>query len=286
MAGAPAIVDANRALQDRARAREDAAVRRPIVRFRGVKKAFGAMTVLEGIDLDLYPGEKVVVIGPSGSGKTTLARMLMTLETPSGGEIEVDGEPLFTMVRRGRRVPADERHLARVRGKIGMVFQHFNLFPHMTVLRNVTEALIHVRRIPPEEARRRAMAMLERVGMAEHADKYPAQLSGGQKQRVAIARALVMEPKVMLFDEPTSALDPELVGEVLAVIKEIAAKGDMAMLLITHEMQFAREIADRIVFIDGGKIVEQGPPEEVLLRPKSERLKAFLARFRNGMGLR
>jgi len=283
MTGAPKIAYTIDSLKDPVRAQRNTALKPPIVSFRGVKKVFGAKTVLDGIDLDLYPGEKVVIIGPSGSGKTTIARMLMTLETPSAGEIEVDGEPLWSMMRRGRRVPADERHLARIREKIGMVFQHFNLFPHLTVLQNVTEALIHVRKTPPEKAHRQAMAMLERVGMAEHADKYPAQLSGGQKQRVAIARALVMAPEVMLFDEPTSALDPELVGEVLAVIKEIAAKGDMAMLLITHEMQFAREIAERIVFIDGGKIVEQGPPDEMLLHPKSERLKAFLSRFRNGM---
>ncbi|MBE3595140.1 MAG: ectoine/hydroxyectoine ABC transporter ATP-binding protein EhuA [Candidatus Carbobacillus altaicus] len=256
----------------------------PVVRYRGVKKSFGEVEVLKGIDLDIMPGEKVAVIGPSGSGKTTLARLLMTLERPSGGIIEVEGEPLYHKRVGEGLVPADERHIARVRSKIGMVFQHFNLFPHRTVLQNVTEAPIHVKKMPRRLAEEKARAMLEKVGLIEHIDKYPGQLSGGQKQRVAIARALVMEPKIMLFDEPTSALDPELVGEVLAVIKEIAEKGDMAMMLITHEMQFAREVADRVLFTDGGKIVEQGTPEEIFEHPKSERLQAFLARFRNGFG--
>lgn len=256
----------------------------PVVRYRGVKKSFGAVEVLKGIDLDIMPGEKVAVIGPSGSGKTTLARLLMTLEHPSGGIIEVEGEPLYHKRVGERLVPADERHIARVRSKIGMVFQHFNLFPHRTVLQNVTEAPIHVKKMPRRLAEEKARAMLEKVGLIEHIDKYPGQLSGGQKQRVAIARALVMEPKIMLFDEPTSALDPELVGEVLTVIKEIAEKGDMAMMLITHEMQFAREVADRVLFTDGGKIVEQGTPEAIFEHPKSERLQAFLSRFLGGFG--
>ncbi|PTQ55824.1 MAG: amino acid ABC transporter, ATP-binding protein [Candidatus Carbobacillus altaicus] len=256
----------------------------PIVRYRGVKKSFGDVEVLKGIDLDMMPGEKVAVIGPSGSGKTTLARLLMTLERPSAGIIEVEGEPLYHKRVGARLVPADERHIARMRSKIGMVFQHFNLFPHRTILQNVTEAPIHVKKMPRLEAEEKAREMLEKVGLIEHIDKYPEQLSGGQKQRVAIARALVMEPKIMLFDEPTSALDPELVGEVLAVIKEIAEKGDMAMMLITHEMQFAREVADRVLFTDGGNIVEQGTPEEIFEHPKSERLQAFLARFLGGVG--
>ncbi len=253
---------------------------KPIVRYRGVKKSFGEVEVLKGIDLEIMPAEKVAVIGPSGSGKTTLARLLMTLERPSGGVIEVDGEPLYHKRQGGRLVPADERHIARIRGKIGMVFQHFNLFPHMTILRNVTEAPIHVLKMSKDEAEARAVEILEKVGLADQIHKYPSQLSGGQKQRVAIARALVMEPKIMLFDEPTSALDPELVGEVLEVIKDIAAKGDMAMLLITHEMDFARDVADRVVFTDGGRIVEQGTPEEIFSNPKSPRLQAFLSRFR------
>ena len=252
----------------------------PIVKYRGVHKKFGDLHVLRGIDLDIYPGEKVAVIGPSGSGKTTIARLLMTLEEPTDGTIEVDGELLWHERRGGALVRASEKHLQRVRGNIGMVFQHFNLFPHMTILRNCTEAPIHVLGLPKAEAKARALEMLEKVGLLDKADAYPSQLSGGQKQRVAIARALVMRPKVMLFDEPTSALDPELVGEVLRVIAEIAAEGDMAMLLITHEMAFARDVADRVVFFDEGNIVEQGPPEQIFDRPESERLQTFLARFR------
>lgn len=254
----------------------------PIVRYRKVSISFGDHQVLNEIDLDIAPGEKVAVIGPSGSGKTTLARILMTLEEPTSGVIEVEGEPLWHKEVKGRLVRADEKHLHRVRSKIGMVFQHFNLFPHMTILRNVTEAPIHVLKVPKKEARQKAMEMLDKVGLADKADQYPAQLSGGQKQRVAIARALVMQPKVMLFDEPTSALDPELVGEVLKVIKDIALEGEMAMLLITHEMDFARDIADRVVFTDGGSIVEQGPPRQLFENPQSDRLQAFLSRFRNG----
>lgn len=251
----------------------------PIVKYRNIHKKFGELHVLKGIDLDIYPGEKVAVIGPSGSGKTTIARLLMTLEEPTDGTIEVDGELLWHEVKKGRLVRAGEKHLHRVRGKIGMVFQHFNLFPHMTILRNCMEAPVHVLGLSKEEAKQRAVDMLEKVGLADKVEAYPAQLSGGQKQRVAIARALVMKPKIMLFDEPTSALDPELVGEVLNVIAEIAEEGDMAMLLITHEMAFAREVADRVVFFDDGKIVEQGPPEKMFADPENERLRSFLARF-------
>ncbi|WP_318978603.1 ectoine/hydroxyectoine ABC transporter ATP-binding protein EhuA [Effusibacillus dendaii] len=252
----------------------------PIVRYRKISKSYGDLQVLKEIDLDIYPGEKVAVIGPSGSGKTTLARLLMTLEEPTAGTIEVDGELLWHKRVKGRLTRADEKHLHRVRGSIGMVFQHFNLFPHMTILRNVTEAPIRVLGLSKEEAVERAKIMLDKVGLLDKLDKYPGQLSGGQKQRVAIARALVMRPKVMLFDEPTSALDPELVGEVLTVIKEIAAEGDMAMLLITHEMEFARDVADRILFTDGGKIVEEGSPKQIFENPKSPRLQMFLNRFR------
>ncbi|WP_372635933.1 ectoine/hydroxyectoine ABC transporter ATP-binding protein EhuA [Cohnella sp.] len=251
----------------------------PIVRYRHITKAFGERTVLNKLDLDIFPREKLALIGPSGSGKTTIARLLMTLEKPSSGTIEVDGEMLWHMPAKGKLVPASEKHLHRVRGKIGMVFQHFNLFPHMTIMRNVSEALVHVRGLDKEEAKRRAAEMLERVGLSEHVGHYPSQLSGGQKQRVAIARALVMEPKIMLFDEVTSALDPELVGEVLEVIKGIASQGDTAMILITHEMDFARDVADRVLFTDGGSIVEQGTPEEIFERPQSPRLQAFLSRF-------
>ncbi|RXT07243.1 ectoine/hydroxyectoine ABC transporter ATP-binding protein EhuA [Ammoniphilus sp. CFH 90114] len=252
----------------------------PLVRYEKVSKAFGKNQILKEVDLDIAPGEKVCVIGPSGSGKTTLLRMLMTLEQPTSGTITVGGELLWHKKVNGKLVPADEKHLHRVRGNIGMVFQQFNLFPHMTVLRNCIEAPIHVLGMPKEEAIERAKALLEKVGLSERIHHYPAQLSGGQQQRVAIARALVMQPKVMLFDEVTSALDPELVGEVLSVIKEIAKEGDTAMLLITHEMDFARDIADRIVFIDEGRIAEQGTPEQIFNHPKQERTKEFLSRFR------
>ncbi|WP_274364073.1 ectoine/hydroxyectoine ABC transporter ATP-binding protein EhuA [Paenibacillus thermotolerans] len=252
----------------------------PIVKYRNIHKSFGDLQVLKGIDLDIFPGEKVAVIGPSGSGKTTIARLLMTLEEPTDGTIEVDGEQLWHEMKRGKPVRAGERHLHRVRGKIGMVFQHFNLFPHMTILRNCMEAPVRVLGLSKHEARERSIEMLGKVGLADKVDAYPAQLSGGQKQRVAIARALVMRPKIMLFDEPTSALDPELVGEVLGVIRDIAKEGDMAMLLITHEMAFARDIADRVVFFDEGNIVEQGPPKLLFDNPQSERLQTFLSRFR------
>jgi polar amino acid transport system ATP-binding protein len=255
---------------------------RPIVRYKDVYKSFGDVDVLKGINLDIAPGEKVALIGPSGSGKTTLIRMLMTLEKPTSGMIEVDGTPLWHMEVNGRLVPANEKHLRKVRKNIGMVFQHFNLFPHMTVLKNCTTALIHVLGLSKKEAEERAVEMLERVGLGDKLNVYPSQLSGGQKQRVAMARALVMRPKVMLFDEVTSALDPELVGEVLEVIRDIAKEGKMTMILVTHEMEFARDVADRVVFLDNGRIVEEGPPEQVLERSKNERLKKFLSRFRAG----
>lgn len=252
----------------------------PMIRYRKVSKSFGDLHVLREIDLDIAPGEKVAVIGPSGSGKTTLARLLMTLEKPNSGTIEIDGDFLWHKVVNEKLVPADEKHVRSVRIKVGMVFQQFNLFPHMKILRNVTEAPIHVLGIPPEEAKTRAIAMLNKVGLGNKVDVYPSQLSGGQQQRVAIARALVMRPKIMLFDEVTSALDPELVGEVLAVLKEIASEGEMTMFLVTHEMDFARDVADRIIFIDGGKIVEQGTPEEIFSNPQNPRTCAFLSRFR------
>lgn len=252
----------------------------PIVRYNKVSKYFGNVLVLDEIDLDIAPREKVALIGPSGSGKTTIVRMLMTLERPSSGTIEVDGQLLWHIRSGERLLPATEKHLHQVRSNIGMVFQHFNLFPHMTILRNVTEAPIHVQGLGKDEAVEKAVQMLEKVGLSDKLDAYPSQLSGGQKQRVAIARALVMKPKVMLFDEVTSALDPELVGEVLAVIRELAAEDNMAMILITHEMDFARDVADRILFTDGGRIVEQGPPAELLSNPRSSRLQAFLSRWR------
>ena len=252
---------------------------RPIVRYEQVCKSFGDLVVLREFDFTVEQNEIVAIIGPSGSGKTTLVRMLMTLEKPTSGTIEVDGELLWHCRSGDKLVPADEKHLRRVRKKVGMVFQQFNLFPHMKVLKNVTEAPVHVLGMPREEARELALAMMEKVGLADKVDHYPAQLSGGQQQRVAIARALVMRPKIMLFDEVTSALDPELVGEVLAVLKEIAAEGEMTMLLVTHEMGFAREVADRIIFIDEGRIVEQGPPEALFTNAQNPRTRAFLSRF-------
>lgn len=252
---------------------------KPIVRYEKVSKSFGDLTVLKEVNFEVAPGEKVAIIGPSGSGKTTLIRLLMTLEEPTSGIIEVEGETLWHKNVNGKLVPADEKHLHRMRGKIGMVFQQFNLFPHMNVMRNCTEAPIHVLGLSREEAEERAKVMLEKVGLASKLNVYPSQLSGGQQQRVAIARALVMRPKVMLFDEPTSALDPELVGEVLDVIRDIAKEGEMALLLVTHEMDFARDVADRIVFTDGGLIVEQGPPEKIFNNPKSDRLRSFLNRI-------
>lgn len=258
-----------------------AAGTKPIVKYTGVTKSFGDLQVLKGIDLEMQPGEKVAVIGPSGSGKTTMGRMLMTLEEPTEGTIEVDGELLWHMEEKGKLVRANEKHLHRMRCNVGMVFQHFNLFPHMNVLRNVTEAPRKVLGLSKEEAEERAVSMLGKVGLADKLKMYPSNLSGGQKQRVAIARALVMRPKVMVFDEVTSALDPELVGEVLEVIREIAEEGEMAMMLITHEMDFAKEIADRVIFGADGRIVEQGTPEEIFDDPQSERLQSFLQRFRS-----
>lgn len=251
-----------------------------IVKYKDVHKSFDDVDVLKGLDLDVGEAEKVALIGPSGSGKTTIIRMLMTLEKPTSGVIEVNGAPLWHKEVNGKLVPAGEKHLRRVRGDIGMVFQHFNLFPHMTILKNCTTAPIHVLDVPKKEAKGRAVEMLEKVGLGDKLDVYPNQISGGQQQRVAIARALVMQPKVMLFDEPTSALDPETVGEVLEVIRDIAKEGDMAMILVTHEMEFARDVADRVLFLEDGVIAEQGPPQQVLENPESERLQSFLERFR------
>ncbi|MGG7620607.1 ectoine/hydroxyectoine ABC transporter ATP-binding protein EhuA [Robertmurraya sp. GLU-23] len=251
----------------------------PIVRYTKISKSYGDLEILKELDFTIDPGEKVAIIGPSGSGKTTLARMLMTLEQPSSGTIEVNGEQLWHKTVNGKLVPAAEKQISKVRGDIGMVFQHYNLFPHMTILRNVTAALVHVAGVEKKEAEKRAIEMLKKVGLDHKLDVYPSQLSGGQQQRVAIARALVMKPRIMLFDEVTSALDPELVGEVLEVIREIAVQGEMAMLLITHEMDFARDIADRVVFMEGGKIVEQGPPHILFTKPKHQRTKEFLTRF-------
>jgi polar amino acid transport system ATP-binding protein len=248
----------------------------PMVRFRQVSKAFGSNRVLRELDLDVPAGEKVAIIGPSGSGKTTILRMLMTLTAPDSGNVEVDGDSLWHERRGERLVPASEKHLRRMRNKIGMVFQQFNLFPHMKVLRNVAEAPIKVLGMRREEAEILGKELLGMVGLVEKLDSYPAQLSGGQQQRVAIARALALKPKVMLFDEVTSALDPELVGEVLQVIRDLAQRSDMTMLLVTHEMRFARDCPDRVVMFDQGSIVESGPPEKIFSAPDSPRTREFL----------
>ncbi len=248
----------------------------PIVRMAGVDKRFGREVVLDALDLEVAGGEKLAIIGGSGSGKSTILRILMTLEGIDGGRVEVDGESVFTEERNGREVPASEDHLRRLRRKVGMVFQHFNLFPHMTALGNVVEAPRRVLGLPKEEAEERARQLLRRVGLADKADAYPSRLSGGQQQRVAIARALAMRPEIMLFDEVTSGLDPELVGEVLDVLRELAHQGDMTMLIVTHQMHFAREIADRVVYLEGGRILEEGSPEEMFTEPEKERTREFL----------
>ncbi|MBB3949944.1 amino acid ABC transporter ATP-binding protein [Aureimonas jatrophae] len=250
----------------------------PVVRARNVHKAFDRLEVLKGIDLDVAPGETVVILGPSGSGKSTFLRCLNHLEAIDRGSIEVDGEQIGYRWHRGRLEALSERATTLQRRRIGMVFQQFNLYPHMTALENIIEAPIGVHGERRAEAVRHARELLDRVGLGAKADSYPAQLSGGQQQRVAIARALAIRPRLMLFDEPTSALDPELVGEVLATMRDLAGRG-MTMIVVTHEIGFAREAADRVVFMDGGHIVEEGPPEAVLGNPQHPRTRAFLGRF-------
>lgn len=251
----------------------------PIVRIQNVSKSFGSFEVLKDLSFDVAPGEKLALIGPSGSGKTTILRILMTLESINSGEIYVENAPLWHMEKAGAMVPADEAHLHKMRTKIGMVFQLFNLFPHKTVLENVTLAPILTKGVSKAAAQAHAMELLDMVGMADKAAQKPASLSGGQKQRVAIARALALKPKIMLFDEVTSALDPELVEEVLNVMRKLATETDMTMLLVTHEMSFAHDFADRVLFFDGGKIVESGPPEQIFTDPKEERTQAFLRKI-------
>ncbi|RDL46847.1 Glutamine transport ATP-binding protein GlnQ [Ensifer sp. M14] len=237
----------------------------PLIKISNLKKAYGIFTVLHGIDLDIAEGEVVCVIGPSGSGKSTLIRCINRLESFSDeSSIVVDGV-----------VVGPGKALAKVRAEVGMVFQSFNLFPHLTVLKNVMLAPMRVRGTKPAEAERKARELLARVGIAEQAEKYPGKLSGGQQQRVAIARALAMEPKVMLFDEPTSSLDPEMVGEVLDVMKSLAGTG-VTMVVVTHEMGFARQVADRVIFMDGGRIIEQNTPSKIFDNPKEERTRSFL----------
>lgn len=255
----------------------------PMVRFRKVRKAYGALTVLDDLDLDVAEGEMVSIIGPSGSGKTTVLRMLMTLEQINGGCIYVDGQPLTHMPKNGRLVPASARHLRARRCDIGMCFQHFNLFPHMTALENCMEGPVHVLGMPKAEARARSEELLELVGMIGKKDQHPSRLSGGQQQRVAIARALAMRPKVMLFDEVTSALDPEVIGEVTNVIRGLVSEHKLTMLMVTHQMGFARDISDRVCFFYGGKIEEQGPPAELFGNPQKDRTQQFLSAVREAV---
>lgn len=250
----------------------------PLIEIQGLHKAFGDVHVLKGNDLVIREGEVAVLIGPSGSGKSTLLRCINQLEEPTAGRVRIDGvtqgfaeEPLPD----GRWQRLSPKEIAHQRARIGMVFQRFHLFPHMTALQNVMEAPVQVLGKPKAEAKEAALALLERVGLADRADHYPSELSGGQQQRVAIARALAMEPELMLFDEPTSALDPELVAEVLAVLKDLARQG-MTMVVVTHEMGFAREVADQVVFMADGEIIEAGTPEQIIDHPQSPRLKGFL----------
>ncbi|MEB2844102.1 ATP-binding cassette domain-containing protein [Rhizobiales bacterium RZME27] len=251
---------------------------KPLVQARNVHKAFDQLEVLKGIDLDVAPGEVVVVLGPSGSGKSTFLRCINHLESIQQGFIEVDGEQIGYRVKNDRLEKLTDNGIAKQRRKIGMVFQQFNLYPHMTVLQNIIEAPVGVHGESRKDAIENARQLLKRVGLSEKEGNYPRQLSGGQQQRVAIARALAIKPKLMLFDEPTSALDPELVGEVLATMKDLAKQG-LTMIVVTHEIGFAKEAADRVVFMDGGVIVEQGKPEDVIGNPQHPRTQAFLSRF-------
>lgn len=248
-----------------------------IIEFQDVSKSFGELQVLRNLDMHVNSGEKLALIGPSGSGKTTILRILMTLETIDSGHVVVDGDYLWHQKVEGELMPASEKHLHKMRETVGMVFQQFNLFPHLSVLRNLTLAQRRVLKRSKEESAEIARATLAKVGLEDKIDAFPAHLSGGQMQRVAIARALAMNPDMMLFDEPTSALDPELVGDVLEVMQNLADEG-MTMLVVTHEMGFAREVADRVVFMDDGVVVEEGAPADVLDNPQEERTQQFLSK--------
>jgi ABC-type histidine transport system ATPase subunit len=249
----------------------------PALEVEDLHKSFGPLEVLKGISLTANQGDVIAMLGSSGSGKSTFLRCVNLLEVPDAGSVRVAGEEIqMKRNRRGETVPADQKQVDRIRTELGMVFQSFNLWSHMTVLENVMEAPVHVLKAPKAEARERAMAMLTKVGIADRSDYYPAHLSGGQQQRAAIARALAMEPEVMLFDEPTSALDPELVGEVLRVMRQLAEEG-RTMVVVTHEMGFARDVSSQVVFLHEGRVEEQGPPQQVFGSPKSERFRQFLA---------
>lgn len=253
----------------------------PMVKVRDVHKFFGDLHVLKGVDLTVMPGEVCVLLGPSGSGKSTLLRCINELETISAGRIWVDGDLMGLKVKEkdGKEIlyRLHDKVIAQQRSRIGMVFQRFNLFPHRTALQNITEAPVNVKKIPKAQAKKQALELLARVGLSDRAEHYPSELSGGQQQRVAIARAMAMEPELMLFDEPTSALDPELVGEVLAVIQDLAQSG-MTMVVVTHEVGFARQVGDHVVFMDDGVIVEQGPPSQVIDNPQEERTREFFSK--------
>lgn len=251
----------------------------PMIRIKDLKKRFGTVEVLKGITFDVEKGEVFVIIGPSGSGKSTILRCLNFIEEYDDGEVVIDGELLgYRLDNKGRRVRQTEAEIARMRTEVGMVFQSYNLFPHVNVIDNLTMAPVHVKGVPKTDAVALAMELLAKVGLTEFAEAFPSRLSGGQQQRVAIARALAMQPKVILFDEVTSALDPELIGEVLQVMRQLASEG-FTMIIVTHEMDFARDVGQNLLFMDDGLIVEQGPPKELLARPKTGRMQDFLARF-------
>jgi ABC-type polar amino acid transport system ATPase subunit len=262
-----------------------AAATAPVLRLERINKSFGRHLVLRDVTLEVQRGEVVCIIGPSGAGKSTLLRCINHLENVDSGTVFFEGAPVYRYLRDGRTVIDPDRRIEKIRSHIGMVFQSFNLFPHLTALGNVIEAPIQVRGDPPEEARRQGMAVLTKVGLAVKANSYPHQLSGGQQQRVAIARALAMNPKLMLFDEATSALDPELVGDVLRVMRQLASEG-MTMVVVTHEMGFARDVADRVIFMADGAIVEEGDPRQLFTAPVNPRTRQFLQSVldRNGNG--
>jgi len=248
----------------------------PRIQFEDVVKRFGSTTVLDNLNFNVGRGERVTLIGPSGSGKTTILRLLMTLEHLTDGYIWVDGDPLTHARQDGKRVELKSKQVAQVRKRIGMVFQQFNLFPNMTVVDNVIEAPIHVLGQSKEQARENALDLLDKVGLSHRVDAHPSQLSGGQQQRVAIARAMAMDPEILLLDEVTSALDPELVGDVLAVLKDVAANTDITMLIVTHEMQFAQDVSDRVMMFDSGHIIEEGHPDKIFSEPDHDRTRKFL----------
>ncbi|MEV7646786.1 ectoine/hydroxyectoine ABC transporter ATP-binding protein EhuA [Arthrobacter sp. NPDC089319] len=252
------------------------AVNVPAIKFENVEKRFGDNVVLKDLNFEVAKGDRVTLIGPSGSGKTTILRLVMTLEELSGGYIYVDGEPLTHEERDGKRVELGEKAQKQIRKRIGMVFQQFNLFPNMSVLENIIEAPVHVLGQSKEQATARAMELLDSVGLPDKADAHPLELSGGQQQRVAIARALAMDPEILLLDEVTSALDPEIVGEVLGILRHIADTTDITMLIVTHEMQFARDVSNRVMMFDGGKVVEEATPEVMFTNPQHERTRSFL----------